>query len=35
VANLGLAIVANRRLHELVKELEALSVVEFDSDRGK
>ena len=31
----GPAIAANRRLHELVKELEALSVAEFESARGK
>jgi hypothetical protein len=34
-ANLGPAITANRRLHELVKELEALSVAEFEWARGK
>jgi hypothetical protein len=34
-AQLGPAIAANRRLHELVKELEALSVAEFESARGK
>ena len=33
--HLGPAIAANRRLHELVKELEALSVAEFESARGK
>ena len=34
-AHLGPAIAANRRLHELVKELEALSVAEFESARSK
>jgi len=32
---LGPAIEANRRLHELVKELEALSIADFESSRTK
>lgn len=32
-ARLGPAIAANRRLHELVKELEALSVADFEATR--
>ena len=34
-AHLEPAIAANRRLHELVKELEALSVADFELNRGK
>jgi hypothetical protein len=34
-ARLGPAIEANRRLHELVKELEALSIADFESSRTK
>ena len=34
-ARLEPAIAANRRLHELVKELEALSVADFELNRGK
>jgi hypothetical protein len=32
---LGPAIEANRRLHELVKELEALSIADFESTRSR
>jgi hypothetical protein len=34
-ARLEPAIAANRRLHELVKELEALSVADFELSRGR
>ena len=34
-AHLGPAIAANRRLHELVKELETLSIAHFESARDR
>jgi hypothetical protein len=34
-ARLGPAIEANRRLHELVKELEALSIADFEATRTR